>query len=623
MRNFFQLITAHRHLVTINQEAGVLSSSSGLLQRHVPVLGSALKSRKGVILLTSEAEETSPFFISPRPSQKLSSVLFRHTGHGRIALMHPLSGRFLTATPESGAPLVNDARKIQEWELFEYLPVDQQAVTQGALDRLKRIESFLSQPITANYLRLFLAEAEDASDTLNIVLPLLPTSFLDEMASACLTDSTLVDLISRACQSDRWAAEALPAINRWYQRHEKPSSDLSASGQARITDVSETREIGPDLDFLGATGLDGSFTSFAHACTLRARRQVQPHKKIAILATARNEGIYLLEWIAYYRCLGVDAFFIYSNDNDDGSDELLAALAEAGIITWISSLLDHRSGNAQFKAYGHALSFTSDLLAYEWVLVIDLDEFLVLDRDLFPTIHEFCDWQKDRGVQTVAINWAMMGSQEILPDSGLSLIQRNLRLLPSTVVGDGARLVKSMARTNAVCHSEAHIPFCDERSIIVRSDATGHELSWHTGANGFPHSPKFADDVLHHPAIIYHYIFKSAEEWLWKAARNGGDHAIFGNEAVRLMDQTRAKTFLSQIDCANTQLSTRALDSAQNHHTEIESLIQIPEISKAHKAVQARYNIKINNLRSAYKNSSDIKDWDQDAVRFLRLAKIL
>ena len=46
----------------------------------------------------------------------------------------------------------------------------------------------------------------------------------------------------------------------------------------------------------------------------------------------RNEGVYALEWLAYHQSLGIDEFFIYSNNNDEGSDALLKRLSGAGVI---------------------------------------------------------------------------------------------------------------------------------------------------------------------------------------------------------------------------------------------------------------------------------------------------
>lgn len=42
------------------------------------------------------------------------------------------------------------------------------------------------------------------------------------------------------------------------------------------------------------------------------RKRIKPNRKSCIVTSARNEGIYLLEFIAYYKSLGFDSLFIYS-----------------------------------------------------------------------------------------------------------------------------------------------------------------------------------------------------------------------------------------------------------------------------------------------------------------------
>ena len=54
--------------------------------------------------------------------------------------------------------------------------------------------------------------------------------------------------------------------------------------------------------------------------------------KITAVTCIKNEGPFLLEWIAYNRLIGVTDFLIYSNDCADGSDRLLDALAERGVV---------------------------------------------------------------------------------------------------------------------------------------------------------------------------------------------------------------------------------------------------------------------------------------------------
>ena len=98
--------------------------------------------------------------------------------------------------------------------------------------------------------------------------------------------------------------------------------------------------------------------------------------KRAIVATARDEGLSILEWIAYHRVIGFDAFFIYTNDNTDGSLELLQTLAQHGVITLINN---HVAANVspQQKCYEHSLYFVPQLRRYRWVSYLDVDEFFL------------------------------------------------------------------------------------------------------------------------------------------------------------------------------------------------------------------------------------------------------
>lgn len=296
-----------------------------------------------------------------------------------VALMHPFSGKFITATPNAYAPLQSTAVKIRDWELFDLRPIPSDTIPKGVFERLTRAERLLAAPLTVEHLTALLSQAEDFADMVNAAIPLMATADLDAVAKAILSDDRLRHLLSAAFPADPWATDAVPKLAEWILQQTPPppaprpidqvvkrsSLFLRSRKQRPFTPEpvvlppppsSRLLEIGPELDRLGTTSLTGAFSSFPQACAIRARRTVMPKKKIALVATARNEGIYILEWIAYHRLLGVEAFYIYSNDNDDGSDELLATLAKAGVITWINNRLDPAVGNAQFKAYGHALS---------------------------------------------------------------------------------------------------------------------------------------------------------------------------------------------------------------------------------------------------------------------------
>ena len=51
-----------------------------------------------------------------------------------------------------------------------------------------------------------------------------------------------------------------------------------------------------------------------------------------IVGCMKNEGPYVLEWVAYHRAIGVDNFLIYTNGCADGTDEILTRLQELGHV---------------------------------------------------------------------------------------------------------------------------------------------------------------------------------------------------------------------------------------------------------------------------------------------------
>ena len=93
-----------------------------------------------------------------------------------------------------------------------------------------------------------------------------------------------------------------------------------------------------------------------------------------IITTVRNEAPFLIEWIAYHQHIGSTDFLIYSNDCDDGTDEMLDRLQALGHVTHERN---HSRGKkpvqwrALNKAQRHKLTKSA-----EWVFVADVDEFL-------------------------------------------------------------------------------------------------------------------------------------------------------------------------------------------------------------------------------------------------------
>jgi len=124
-----------------------------------------------------------------------------------------------------------------------------------------------------------------------------------------------------------------------------------------------------------------------------------------LIATMRNEAPYILEWIAWHRMVGVDAFLIYSNDCDDPTDAILSRLDAIGLITWVQN--SSKFGNQPQKAALNAARAHPLYDQAEWVGTIDVDEFIQIHagagnlEDLFAAVPD---------ANLISLPWRMFGN---------------------------------------------------------------------------------------------------------------------------------------------------------------------------------------------------------------------
>jgi hypothetical protein len=101
-----------------------------------------------------------------------------------------------------------------------------------------------------------------------------------------------------------------------------------------------------------------------------------PNRRVTEVAFTKNEGRFLLEWIAYHHAIGVGNFLVYTNDCEDESPALLERLEEMEIAVHVPNPLlpgERAQNNALNHAKDHPLVTGAD-----YVLQIDPDEFLCI-----------------------------------------------------------------------------------------------------------------------------------------------------------------------------------------------------------------------------------------------------
>lgn len=107
----------------------------------------------------------------------------------------------------------------------------------------------------------------------------------------------------------------------------------------------------------------------------------------SIAAVAKNEGGFLLEWIAHHLAVGFDKIFIATNDCDDGSDLILEEVSRLFPVFHIDN---SQNRNPEFSIQRNGVQRClahPEMQNQDWVLHIDLDEFLDMD-DQFATVQQ-------------------------------------------------------------------------------------------------------------------------------------------------------------------------------------------------------------------------------------------
>ena len=117
--------------------------------------------------------------------------------------------------------------------------------------------------------------------------------------------------------------------------------------------------------------------------------------RVLIPTCMKNEGPFILEWIAWHRAIGVTDFLVFTNDCTDGTDKLLDRLDDMGIVRHMANpALGSDATNFQPVALRY-LHYTREMREVDYVISMDVDEFINIRvgegrlEDLFAAAGEF------------------------------------------------------------------------------------------------------------------------------------------------------------------------------------------------------------------------------------------
>lgn len=236
-----------------------------------------------------------------------------------------------------------------------------------------------------------------------------------------------------------------------------------------------------------------------------------------VISTMKNEGPYILEWVAHHRVLGFDRIIIYTNDCSDGTNLILRRLQELGHVEFRKNRVGvggiHRSALRQARRL-------PTVKEAKWIYISDADEFL----NIHVGDHKVDDLiEASRGVDVISIPWKIFSNngRHVLRDAPVTA-QFCDGELDYEQGGAGRRFVKSIFRNgefyNRFGLHNPH-PKQEYQSSVYRSVPGGHAREAAPFGNHVP--PPFGFEV----AQINHYAVRSTQAYLAKRSRGRANHS--------------------------------------------------------------------------------------------------
>ncbi|MGI1662076.1 glycosyltransferase family 2 protein [Palleronia sp. KMU-117] len=329
---------------------------------------------------------------------------------------------------------------------------------------------------------------------------------------------------------------------------------------------------------------------------------------VTVVTCMKNEGPFVLEWLAYHRAIGVDRFLIYSNDCTDGTDRLLDILEARGLV-------EHRDNpyrtTGQRPQHAAFLSAESEPLvtSADWLVAMDVDEFINIHvgegrlGDLFAATGD---------ANMISMTWRLFGNADIAGYADTPVTRQFIRCAPLNANKPhqswGFKTLyrhEGLFRKIGVHRPKGLIPQLKDRIRWV--NGSGAPMPEAAYRNAWRSTSRTVGYDL---VTLNHYAVRSAESFLVKRDRGRVNH----------VDRDQGLLYWFRMNNnAETDLSIQRVLPAME--TELARLKADPEIARAHDASVGHHRQRIAELLVDPENAAFYDDLVGDRMR--RLSRLL
>lgn len=310
-----------------------------------------------------------------------------------------------------------------------------------------------------------------------------------------------------------------------------------------------------------------------------------------IVTTMKNEGPFILEWLAYHRVIGVKHFLVYTNDCTDGTDTMLDMLQEKGYV-------QHRDNpfkGTDLKPQHAALQAADNegvVKHADWLICMDVDEFIdVKCGD--GTLKALYEAVGDSNM--ISATWRLFGNNDIHEFEDALTIEQYDHCAPELIrKPHQAWGFKTLFRNVGIFKKMGvHRP----KGLIPQ---LWEEIKWVNGSgksmpqslfrNGWRSTTNtYGYDLVQ----LNHYAVRCAESFLVKRDRGRVNH----------VDRDQGMSYWFRMN-NNAEKETSIMRMIPAVRAEMNKMMQDPEIAAAHEFSVKAHRAKIDELRKTEKFSA-------------------
>jgi hypothetical protein len=314
----------------------------------------------------------------------------------------------------------------------------------------------------------------------------------------------------------------------------------------------------------------------------KAGKGARANDRCLIVTTMKNEGPFMLEWVAFNRAIGFTDFLIYTNDCDDGTDRIAMRLEEMGAAVHVDNRFKKGASPQRValrRAFAHDLYQQAD-----WAICADCDEFLNIRAgagrlpDLFEAVGE---------ADAISLCWKLFGCGEQVTYEDRFVHENFTWSAPEAFREKYRGLgLKTLFRpSDAIKKFGVHRPKFDGRPEgFFWKDAGGKPMPDKYFETGWSAYGGFSHDH----ARLHHYAVRSADSFLVKRDRGRTNH----------IDRDQGVAYWADMNLNMVQ-DASLVPMAEATRVEFDRLMEDSEIRRLHAEACAWHRAKIAALKSS------------------------